>query len=176
VAPYWQMKIRHRRPRVGAYETSANEVKRLKAGRRRRSVAQAVKAQRVELVQRSCGAQAREHAGGTSAHKRYGAARWSTRSRCASAAAKWWSARSNGAGKTTTSTCWWDAQADAGRIALDGEDISYLPLYQRARRGIKLSAPETSVFRKLTVEQNLLAVLETLPLTEEERQGGCNRC
>jgi len=50
-----------------------------------------------------------------------------------------------------------------------GEDITTLPLYQRARRGISYLPQEASVFRKLTVEQNLLAVLETLPLTEEER-------
>jgi lipopolysaccharide export system ATP-binding protein len=50
-----------------------------------------------------------------------------------------------------------------------GEDITTLPLYQRARRGISYLPQEPSVFRKLTVEQNLLAVLETLPLTEEER-------
>ena len=58
---------------------------------------------------------------------------------------------------------------DQGRIMFSGEDITTLPLYQRARRGISYLPQEPSVFRKLTVEQNLLAVLETLPLTEEER-------
>ena len=78
----------------------------------------------------------------------------------------------NGAGKTTTFYMLVGLlKPDAGRVALDGEDISYLPLYQRARRGISYLPQEPSVFRKLTVEQNLLAVLETLPLTEEERQG-----
>jgi lipopolysaccharide export system ATP-binding protein len=78
----------------------------------------------------------------------------------------------NGAGKTTTFYMLVGLlKPDAGSIILDGEDISYLPLYQRARRGISYLPQEPSVFRKLTVEQNLLAVLETLPLTEEERQG-----
>ncbi len=78
----------------------------------------------------------------------------------------------NGAGKTTTFYMLVGLlKPDAGRVMLDGEDISYLPLYQRARRGISYLPQEPSVFRKLTVEQNLLAVLETLPLTEEERQG-----
>src|SRR5712691_5572278 len=58
---------------------------------------------------------------------------------------------------------------DAGNVLLGGENITTLPLYQRARRGISYLPQEPSVFRKLTVEQNLLAVLETLPLTEEER-------
>src|ERR1700689_3341569 len=77
----------------------------------------------------------------------------------------------NGAGKTTTFYMLVGLlRPDAGRIALGGEDITLLPLYQRARRGISYLPQEPSVFRKLTVEQNLLAVLETLPLTEEERQ------
>ena len=74
----------------------------------------------------------------------------------------------NGAGKTTTFYMLVGLlKPDAGRIALDGEDISNLPLYQRARRGISYLPQEPSVFRKLTVEQNLLAVLETLPLTRK---------
>ncbi|HKV55037.1 MAG TPA: ATP-binding cassette domain-containing protein, partial [Candidatus Binataceae bacterium] len=75
----------------------------------------------------------------------------------------------NGAGKTTTFYMLVGLlRPDAGRIELGGEDITMLPLYQRARRGISYLPQEPSVFRKLTVEQNLLAVLETLPLTEEE--------
>src|SRR6266852_2092045 len=58
----------------------------------------------------------------------------------------------------------------AGNVLLGGENITTLPLYQRARRGISYLPQEPSVFRKLTVEQNLLAVLETLPLEDEERQ------
>ncbi|HTQ25847.1 MAG TPA: LPS export ABC transporter ATP-binding protein [Candidatus Binataceae bacterium] len=77
----------------------------------------------------------------------------------------------NGAGKTTTFYMVVGLiKPDEGRVRLGGEDITMLPLYQRARRGISYLPQEPSVFRKLTVEQNLLAVLETLPLEEEERQ------
>ncbi|MFZ0888598.1 MAG: LPS export ABC transporter ATP-binding protein [Candidatus Binataceae bacterium] len=77
----------------------------------------------------------------------------------------------NGAGKTTTFYMLVGLlKPDAGRVMLRGEDITTLPLYQRARRGISYLPQEPSVFRKLTVEENLLAVLETLPLTEEERR------
>jgi lipopolysaccharide export system ATP-binding protein len=77
----------------------------------------------------------------------------------------------NGAGKTTTFYMLVGLlRPDHGRITLGTEDITGLPLYQRARRGISYLPQEPSVFRKLTVEQNLLAVLETLPLNEEERQ------
>lgn len=77
----------------------------------------------------------------------------------------------NGAGKTTTFYMLVGLlRPDAGNIALGDDDITLLPLYQRARRGISYLPQEPSVFRKLTVEQNLLAVLETLPLTNEERQ------
>src|SRR5579862_4707545 len=77
----------------------------------------------------------------------------------------------NGAGKTTTFYMLVGLlRPDKGRIVFSGEDITTLPLYQRARRGISYLPQEPSVFRKLTVEQNLLAVLETLPLNEEERQ------
>jgi lipopolysaccharide export system ATP-binding protein len=53
---------------------------------------------------------------------------------------------------------------------LDGEDITDLPMYLRARSGISYLPQEPSVFRKLTVEANLMAVLETLPLTTEQRR------
>src|SRR5579872_6291207 len=77
----------------------------------------------------------------------------------------------NGAGKTTTFYMVVGLiKPDEGRVLLGGEDITMLPLYQRARRGISYLPQEPSVFRKLTVEQNLLAVLETLPLTGEERR------
>ena len=77
----------------------------------------------------------------------------------------------NEAGKTTTFYMVVGLiKPDEGRVLLGGEDITMLPLYQRARRGISYLPQEPSVFRKLTVEQNLLAVLETLPLEEEERQ------
>jgi lipopolysaccharide export system ATP-binding protein len=77
----------------------------------------------------------------------------------------------NGAGKTTTFYMLVGLlKPDQGRVMLGGQDITMLPLYERARRGISYLPQEPSVFRKLTVEQNLRAVLETLPLTEEERQ------
>jgi len=77
----------------------------------------------------------------------------------------------NGAGKTTTFYMLVGLlRPDAGRVMLADEEITNLPLYQRARRGISYLPQEPSVFRKLTVKQNLLAVLETLALTEDERE------
>src|SRR3990170_2028726 len=77
----------------------------------------------------------------------------------------------NGAGKTTTFYILVGlARPDSGRVLLDGEDITDLPMYLRARSGLSYLPQEPSVFRKLTVEENLLAVLETLPLTGEQRR------
>ena len=77
----------------------------------------------------------------------------------------------NGAGKTTTFYILVGlARPDSGRVLLDGEDITDLPMYLRARSGISYLPQEPSVFRKMTVEENLLAVLETLPLTSEQRR------
>jgi lipopolysaccharide export system ATP-binding protein len=77
----------------------------------------------------------------------------------------------NGAGKTTTFYILVGlARPDAGQVLLNGEDITDLPMYIRARNGISYLPQEPSVFRKLTVEENLLAVLETLPLTPEQRR------
>jgi lipopolysaccharide export system ATP-binding protein len=77
----------------------------------------------------------------------------------------------NGAGKTTTFYMLVGlVKPDSGRVLLGDREITMLPLYRRARRGISYLPQEPSVFRKLSVEENLLAVLETLPLTEEERQ------
>lgn len=77
----------------------------------------------------------------------------------------------NGAGKTTTFYILVGlARADFGRVMLDEEDISDLPMYLRARSGISYLPQEPSVFQKLTVEENLLAVLETLPITAEQRR------
>src|SRR5947207_11347449 len=77
----------------------------------------------------------------------------------------------NGAGKTTTFYMIVGLiSPDSGAVLLDGKDITDEPMYQRARRGISYLPQEPSVFRKLTVEENLLAVLETLPLTAEERR------
>jgi lipopolysaccharide export system ATP-binding protein len=76
----------------------------------------------------------------------------------------------NGAGKTTTFYMLVGLIApQAGTIALDGRDITAMPMYQRARQGVGYLAQEPSVFRKLTVEENILAILETLPLPAAER-------
>ncbi len=77
----------------------------------------------------------------------------------------------NGAGKTTSFYIIVGLiSPDSGRILLDDEDITQLPMYQRARRGISYLPQEASVFRKLTVEENLMAILETLPLRARERR------
>jgi lipopolysaccharide export system ATP-binding protein len=77
----------------------------------------------------------------------------------------------NGAGKTTTFAMIVGLETpDAGIITLNGEDITGLPIYQRARRGIGYLPQEASIFRKLTVENNILAILETLNLSATERQ------
>ena len=77
----------------------------------------------------------------------------------------------NGAGKTTTFYILVGlARPDSGRVLLDGEDITDLPMYLRARSGISYLPQEPSAFRQLTVEENLLAVLETLPLKAEQQR------
>jgi lipopolysaccharide export system ATP-binding protein len=77
----------------------------------------------------------------------------------------------NGAGKTTSFHMLVGLQQpDAGTVHLNGEDITGLPMYQRARLGIGYLPQEPSIFRKLTVEQNILAILETLELGAEERR------
>ena len=75
----------------------------------------------------------------------------------------------NGAGKTTTFSCVLGlVTPDAGRVLLNGDDITRLPMYLRARRGIGYLPQEASVFRRMTVEQNLLAILETLGLESSQ--------
>ncbi len=77
----------------------------------------------------------------------------------------------NGAGKTTTFYMTVGlVKPDAGKVLFDGADVTHVPMHKRARLGIGYLAQEPSVFRKLTVEENILAILETLPLTEEERK------
>ncbi len=77
----------------------------------------------------------------------------------------------NGAGKTTTFYMVVGlTRPEAGRVYLDGSDITADPMYVRARKGIHYLAQEPSVFRKLTVEENLLAILETLNLAAGERR------
>jgi lipopolysaccharide export system ATP-binding protein len=76
----------------------------------------------------------------------------------------------NGAGKTTSFYMIVGLiSPDSGKVLLDGVDMTPLAMYQRARRGISYLPQEASVFRKLTVEDNLLAILETLPLNRRER-------
>jgi lipopolysaccharide export system ATP-binding protein len=77
----------------------------------------------------------------------------------------------NGAGKTTTfGVVVGLTGLDAGRVLLDGEDITADPMYVRARKGIGYLPQEPSIFRGLTVEQNILAILETLPIDAAERR------
>jgi lipopolysaccharide export system ATP-binding protein len=77
----------------------------------------------------------------------------------------------NGAGKTTVFYMMVGLiPADHGEIYLDDQNITHLPMYRRARRGIGYLPQEPSVFRKLTVEENLLAILETLDYSPLERQ------
>lgn len=77
----------------------------------------------------------------------------------------------NGAGKTTTFYLLTGLiLADTGRVAIDGADITRSPMYQRARAGIGYLAQEPSIFRRMTVEENVLAILETLPLSHAERR------
>jgi len=77
----------------------------------------------------------------------------------------------NGAGKTTTFYMIVGLiQPLSGRILLDGEDITDMPMYRRARRGVGYLSQEPSIFRKLSVEDNILSILETLPISAEERK------
>jgi lipopolysaccharide export system ATP-binding protein len=77
----------------------------------------------------------------------------------------------NGAGKTTTFYIIVGLiRPEGGEIFLSGEDITHDPMYLRARKGVTYLPQEPSVFRKLTVEENLMAILESLDLTREERQ------
>ena len=76
----------------------------------------------------------------------------------------------NGAGKTTTFYMVVGiTKPDSGTILLDGKDIGQMPMYQRARLGISYLPQEASIFRKMTVEENLLSILETTSLSHEEQ-------
>jgi lipopolysaccharide export system ATP-binding protein len=76
----------------------------------------------------------------------------------------------NGAGKTTSFYMIVGLlRPDGGRIYLEGQEITHLPMYKRCRMGMGYLPQESSVFRKLTVEENLLAILETLDLSHRER-------
>jgi len=77
----------------------------------------------------------------------------------------------NGAGKTTTFYMVVGLiSPDGGKVLLDGSDVTSLPMYQRARSGISYLPQEPSVFRKLTVEENLRSIAETLPISVEEQE------
>ena len=77
----------------------------------------------------------------------------------------------NGAGKTTTFYMIIGfIKPEAGKVLLDHEDITHLPMYERARRGIGYLSQEPSIFRKLTVEQNVLAILQMQKITKGERE------
>jgi lipopolysaccharide export system ATP-binding protein len=76
----------------------------------------------------------------------------------------------NGAGKTTTFYMTVGMiKPDKGRVLLDDEDITDYPMFLRARKGVGYLPQETSIFRKLTVQQNVLAILEILPISVAER-------
>jgi lipopolysaccharide export system ATP-binding protein len=82
----------------------------------------------------------------------------------------------NGAGKTTSFYCIVGfIRPDAGTISLNGADVSRLPMYRRARLGIGYLPQEASIFRKLTVEQNVMAIAETLKLDRQARKQRCDR-
>lgn len=82
----------------------------------------------------------------------------------------------NGAGKTTTFYLLTGLiRPDAGRVTFDDEDITRWPMYQRARRGVGYLAQEPSIFRKMTVEENVLAILERRGLPRRERQATLDR-
>ncbi len=81
----------------------------------------------------------------------------------------------NGAGKTTSFYMLVGlVRPTAGAIQFSGEDVTGMPMYRRARRGIGYLPQEESIFRRLTVEENLMAILETLPITDQERQQRCH--
>ena len=76
----------------------------------------------------------------------------------------------NGAGKTTTFYCTIGiVKPDEGRVLLNDEDITEYPMYLRARKGVGYLPQETSIFRKLTVKQNIMAILETMPISKSEQ-------
>ncbi len=82
----------------------------------------------------------------------------------------------NGAGKTTTfGMIMGIVKPDEGRIELDGIDITSRPLSRRARMGIGYLSQEPSIFRRLTVWQNVMVVLENMPLNASEREASCRK-
>src|SRR6266481_5155608 len=81
----------------------------------------------------------------------------------------------NGAGKTTSFYMVVGLiSPDSGKVLLDGADLTSMPMFQRARQGISYLPQEASVFRKLTVEENLMAILQTRRMTSRERRDKMN--
>ena len=81
----------------------------------------------------------------------------------------------NGAGKTTSFYMLVGlVRPTAGSITFSGEDVTGMPMYRRARRGIGYLPQEESIFRRLTVEENLMAILETLPISDQDRKERCH--
>jgi lipopolysaccharide export system ATP-binding protein len=81
----------------------------------------------------------------------------------------------NGAGKTTTFYMIVGlVRPNSGRVVFSGTDVTDYPMYKRARLGMGYLPQEESIFRKMTVEQNILAILETLPLSRKERRQRCD--
>ncbi len=82
----------------------------------------------------------------------------------------------NGAGKTTTFYMLVGfIKPGGGRVFFDEDEITHLPMYRRARRGIGYLPQEASIFRRMTVEENVRAILETLPLSRDEQRRRCDQ-
>jgi lipopolysaccharide export system ATP-binding protein len=82
----------------------------------------------------------------------------------------------NGAGKTTSFYMIVGlVRPNSGRVVFSGTDVTNYPMYKRARLGMGYLPQEESIFRKMTVEQNILAILETLPLSKAERRNRCEQ-
>jgi len=80
----------------------------------------------------------------------------------------------NGAGKTTSFYMIVGlVPPTGGRVFFNGENVTQMPMFKRARMGMGYLPQEESIFRKMTVEQNLLAILETLPISKNERKNRC---
>jgi lipopolysaccharide export system ATP-binding protein len=81
----------------------------------------------------------------------------------------------NGAGKTTSFYMIVGlVRPNSGRVIFSGTDVTGYPMYKRARLGMGYLPQEESIFRKMTVEQNILAILETMPLSKKERRHRCD--
>lgn len=82
----------------------------------------------------------------------------------------------NGAGKTTTFYMMTGMiKPNAGKIMIDDQEITRIPMYRRARRGLSYLPQEASIFRKLTVEDNLMAIMETIGIRAQERKNRCQQ-